>query len=55
MDFEAAGAEVAVYDGEGDGEGVGNEWERGETLGGFGVEEVDDSGCGEALAYVGWG
>ena len=54
MDFEAAGAEVAVYDREGDGEGVGDERERGETLGSFGVEEMDDSGGGETLANVGW-
>lgn len=54
MDFEAARAEMAVYDGEGDGEGVGDERERRKTLGGLRVEEMDDSGCGKTLAHVGW-
>lgn len=53
VDFKAAGAEVAVYDAEGDAEGVGDDGKGWEELGGFGVEEVDDAGGGEGLADVG--
>jgi hypothetical protein len=50
--FEAPRAEVAVHDAKGDAEGVGDDGERREEFGGFGVEEVDYAGCGEGLADV---
>lgn len=55
MDFQTAGAEVAVYNAEGDTKGVRDDGEWGEEGGIFGVEEVDDAGSGEGLADVGGG
>ena len=52
VDFEAAGAEVAVDDAEGDAEGVRDDGEGWQELGAFGVEEVDDAGGREGLADV---